>query len=231
MRQVLHTLKRLWIERNVPAYPAVFLGAVNLSPIDVTQMYQTLAAGGFRTPLRAILEVTSADGDPVARYPLTVEQAVSPEAAYLITAALQEVIRTGTGRSLATRVPLEVAPAGKTGTTDELRDSWFAGYTGDFLVVTWLGRDDNKPAGLTGASGAMQLWADILVDLSPQPLRPVQPPDVQYAWIDREGRLTGPGCEDAVQLPFVRGTAPTQSSPCTGGDATDIVDWLKGMIE
>ncbi len=231
MRQVLHTLKRLGIEREVPAYPAVFLGAVNLSPIDVTQMYQTLAAGGFRTPLRAILEVTSADGDPVARYPLTVEQAVSPEAAYLITAALQEVIRSGTGRSLATRLPSEVAPAGKTGTTDELRDSWFAGYTGDFLVVTWLGRDDNKPAGLTGASGAMQLWADILVDLSPQPLRPVQPPDVQYAWIDREGRLTGPGCEDAVQLPFVRGTAPTQSSPCTGGNATDIVDWLKRMIE
>lgn len=235
IRQVLHTLERLGIDRDIPAYPAVFLGAVNLSPIDVIQMYQTLAAGGFRTPIRSILEVTTADGEPLARYPLAVEQVVSPENAYLLTAALQGVVRSGTGRSLAGRLPSGLAPAGKTGTTDELRDSWFAGYTSDYLVVTWLGRDDNKPAGLTGAGGAMQVWADIVVGLESRPLKPIQPPNVEYAWIDGEGRLSGPSCDGAVQLPFIRGTLPTENSPCAGGDSLgadqNVMDWLRGLLD
>ncbi|MDJ0891750.1 MAG: penicillin-binding protein 1B [Gammaproteobacteria bacterium] len=235
IRQVLHTLERLGVERDIPAYPAVFLGAVNLSPIDVAQMYQTLASGGFRTPIRSILEVTTADGEPLARYPLALEQVASPENAYLLTAALQSAVSSGTGRSLAGRLPAGMAPAGKTGTTDELRDSWFAGYTGDFLVVTWLGRDDNKPAGLTGAGGAMQVWADILIRLRSRPLNPVQPPNVEYAWVDGQGRLSGARCSGAVQLPFVRGTLPTENSACVGDDAVgaeqDVMDWLRSLID
>ncbi len=235
IRQVLHTLERLGIDRQIPPYPAVFLGAVNLSPIDVAQMYQTLAAGGFRTPIRSILEVTTTDGEPLARYPLAVEQVVSPESAYLLTAALQGVVRSGTGRALAGRLPPGLAPAGKTGTTDELRDSWFAGYTGDYLVVTWLGRDDNKPAGLTGAGGAMQVWADVMIGLESRPLQPIQPPDIQYAWVDGEGRLSGPGCKNAVQLPFVRGTLPTENSACVENGTTelgkDVIEWVRGLFD
>ena len=145
------------------------------------------------------------------------------------------MVRSGTGRSLAGRLPSGLAPAGKTGTTDELRDSWFAGYTGNHLVVTWLGRDDNKPAGLTGARGAMQVWADIVVSLHSRPLQPIQPSNVQYAWVDDQGRLSGPSCDGAVQLPFVSGTLPTENAPCAGGAAgstdEDIIDWLKRLID
>jgi penicillin-binding protein 1B len=234
LRQVLNTLRKLGVERTVPAYPAVFLGAVNLSPFDVTQMYQTLAAGGFRTPLRTIREVSRADGEPLARYPLTVEQVVPPAEAYLITAALQQVIARGTGSALARRLPGGLTPAGKTGTTDDLRDSWFAGYTGDYLAVAWLGRDDNQPAGLSGSAGAMQVWADIMEGLGPRPLRPVPPPDVAYAWIDSTGRLSGEGCEGATALPFREGTLPVERSECAGSSSPDpvekVVNWFKDLL-
>lgn len=234
IRQVLSTLSRLGVEREIPAYPAVFLGAVNLTPFDVTQMYQTLAAGGFRTPLRAIREVSTAQGEPLARYPLAVEQVVTPADAYLITTALQGVVTSGTASGLTQRLPADLRPAGKTGTTDRLRDSWFAGYTGDYLAVTWLGRDDNQPAGLSGAGGAMQVWADTMASLGPRPLKPVQPPDIEYAWVDEQGRLSGPECEGTVELPFQRGTVPEVRTVCStkpGASVGNVVDWFRGLFE
>ena len=234
LRQVLNTLRKLGVQRDISAYPAVFLGAVDLSPFDVAQMYQTLAAGGFRTPLRAIREVSRADGEPLARYPLAVEQVVPPAEAYLITAALQQVMSSGTGRQMAQRLPVGLEPAGKTGTTDDLRDSWFAGYTGDYLAVTWLGRDDNQPARLSGAGGAMQLWGDIMRALQPRPLQPIAPPDIGYAWVDSHGRLSAAGCEDATELPFRRGTEPEERSPCAiraqTNPAGKVADWFKELF-
>lgn len=211
---VIDTLHRLGIERKVPAYPAVLLGAVALSPLEVAQMYQTLAAGGFRTPLRAIRDVFTADGTPLKRYPVAVEQVVSPSAAFLITSALQEVVRSGTARGLAHYLPSALAPAGKTGTTDGLRDSWFAGFTGNYLAVAWIGRDDNRPAQLTGAQGALTVWGAIMQTLGAEPLHPIQPPDIQYAWVDQQGRRAIPECVGASYLPFARDTAPTEPAPC-----------------
>src|SRR5512134_1656561 len=122
IERVLDTLRRLGIERELKPYAATLLGALELSPLEVAQMYQTIASGGFRTPLRAIREVTTQDGKPLKRYPLAVEQAFPPEPVYLITAAMQGVVREGTGQGLAHWLSPELAVAGKTGTTDEQRD-------------------------------------------------------------------------------------------------------------
>ena len=159
--RVLGTIERLGIERQMQPYAATLLGAVDLSPMEVAQMYQTIASGGFRAPLRAIREVTTADGRPLKRYPLAVEQAFPPEPIYLITAAMQGVVREGTGQSLKNWVPPEIGVAGKTGTTDEQRDAWFAGFTGDRLAIVWIGYDDNRAAKLTGAAAALPVWGEI----------------------------------------------------------------------
>ncbi len=117
-------------------------------------MYQTIASGGFRVPLRAIREVLTANGTPLQRYQLSVEQVADPKAVYLLTTALQGVVREGTARALANYLPSELAIAGKTGTTDDFRDAWFAGFTGDRVAVVWVGYDDNSTTRYTGSSGA-----------------------------------------------------------------------------
>jgi penicillin-binding protein 1B len=231
---VIETLHRLGVTRKVPAYPAVLLGAIALSPLEVAQMYQTLAAGGFRTPLRAIRDVYTAEGKPLKRYPVAVEQVIGPSAAFLMNRALQEVVRSGTGRTLARYVPGELTPAGKTGTTDELRDSWFAGFTGNYLAVAWIGRDDNRPAQLTGAQGALTVWGTIMKTLGPDPLRPVQPPNIQYAWVDQQGRRADAECVGAVYLPFAQDTLPTEPAPCAAaraeGRPATLIDRLRELF-
>lgn len=212
---VMDNLRRLGIDRELTAYAASLLGANALSPIEVTQVYQTIAAGGFRTPLKAIREVLTADGEPLQRYSLEVEQVIDPASLYLLTMALQDVVREGTARGLAAFLPSDLQVAGKTGTTDEFRDSWFAGFTGDRLAVVWVGRDDDQPTGLTGAAGAMAVWGDMMAGLDPEPLILPEPDGIERVWIDpASGLLSDSGCPDAVELPFVAGSAPTDSAAC-----------------
>jgi penicillin-binding protein 1B len=213
--QVMDNLQRLGLDRELPVYAASLLGANALSPMEVTRIYQTIAAGGFRTPLRAIREVLTAEGEPLQRYALEVEQVIDPASLYLLTVALQDVVREGTARGLASWLPSDLQVAGKTGTTDEFRDSWFAGFTGDRLAVVWVGRDDNQPTSLTGASGAMAVWGDMMARLDPEPLILPEPDNIERVWIDpASGLLSASGCPDAVELPFVTGSAPTESAAC-----------------
>ena len=213
--EVLANLHRLGIERDLPGYAASLLGADAFSPLEVTQLYQTLASGGFRTPLRAIREVLTFDGQPLQRYSLEVEQAVDAPSNYLLTVALQDVVRQGTARGLHRYLPVELGVAGKTGTTDDFRDSWFAGFSGDRLGVVWVGRDDNQPAGLTGASGAMTVWGEMMAELDPEPLLLPVPDGIEQVWIDpATGLLSASDCSGAVELPFIAGSAPTEAAPC-----------------
>jgi penicillin-binding protein 1B len=128
---------------------------------------------------------------------------------------LQGVVREGTGQPLLNWLPPEIKAAGKTGTTDDLRDSWFAGYTGDRVAVVWVGRDDNKPTGLTGASGAMTVWGEMMKNIQPEPLEPVMPEDVELVNIDpASGVRYDDSCKGGVPLPFIKGSAPTEITPC-----------------
>ena len=212
---VMDNLERMGLDRELHAYAASLLGANALSPLEVTRVYQTIAAGGFRTPLRAIREVLTADGEPLQHYSLQVEQVVDPATLYLLTAALQDVVRHGTAQGLAARMPSGLDIAGKTGTTDDFRDSWFAGFTGDRLAVVWVGRDDNQSTGLTGAGGAMAVWGDLMAGLDPEPLILPEPDNIERDWIDpASGLLSDSNCPGAVELPFIKGSAPTEYAGC-----------------
>lgn len=195
VKRVTETLYRLGAQRRIAAVPAVMLGAVSLSPLEVAQMYQTIAAGGYRAPLRAIREVMDQNGRPLNRYPLAVEAAVDPRAAYLTTWAMQRVIREGTAKWLGARLPKGLTMAGKTGTTDDMRDSWFAGFSGDKVAVVWVGRDDYKPMGLAGGTGALRVWGEFMLALPNEPL--VEEPP--------EGVVLG-ACGRA-DVPYVQGKA------------------------
>ncbi len=209
--RVADVLERLGVSRPVNKYPSMLLGAIELSPLEVTQLYQTIAAQGFRIPLRAIREVTDADGNPLTRYPLSVTQVVAPGPVYLLAHALTEVMRSGTGRGAYRRLSAELVTAGKTGTTDELRDSWFAGFTEEFLAVVWLGRDDNKPTGLSGTTGALEVWSHLMSGIRTQGFGPPVPDNVVFSWVDPSrigiGNF-GFRCRDARRLPFIRGFQP-----------------------
>src|SRR5437764_1950585 len=225
--RVLATVKRLGVERDLRPFASTLLGATEMSPLEIAQMYQTIAAGGFRTPVRAIREVTTQEGKPLTRYPISVEQAFPPEPIYLITAALQGVVREGTGQALRSYVPPEVAAAGKTGTTDEQRDAWFAGFTGDHLAIVWIGYDDNRAARLAGSTAALPVWGDLMSALAPAPLALPKPENIETVWIDPQTNLRGDSqCQGAVELPFAQGSAPREYAPCasTAGAVIDAVD-------
>ncbi|MGB5338039.1 MAG: penicillin-binding protein 1B [Gammaproteobacteria bacterium] len=230
IKRVVSTLHRLGIEQQLNPYPSLVLGAVDLSPLEVTGMYQTFASGGFRTPYRAINAVLSVEKSPLNRYPLKLESAVDPVSNYLLTTALRHAVRAGTGRAIYEVLPPGEDVAGKTGTTDDLRDSWFAGFTGDRLGVVWVGRDDNKPTGLTGGTGALRVWRDLFAQFqNPEWVQPALE-GIDYQWIDpHTGLLTDAACPDAVQLPFRAGTAPTDISQC--GSRPGAVDWFKELFQ
>lgn len=218
--EVLATLQHLGITREFPAYPSSLLGAIDLSPLEVTQMYHTLASGGFRVPLRAIRDVLTSRGEPLQRYELSMKQAFDPAPVFLLTTAMQEVVQSGTARSLYQQIPETLAVAGKTGTTDDLRDSWFAGFSGEHVAVVWLGRDNNLPTGLTGSSGALKVWGNIMQHIDTRPLRPSRPPDIEYVRISAgtQQRIDNE-CRDAIHgpvidLPFIKGSAPIATIPC-----------------
>ena len=204
---ILDKLPLFGIERRPAPFASSLLGAFGLSPVEVSQLYQTFADGGFRTPLRAIRSIVTADGKPLQRFPLNVEPVAPPAPVYLLTSALQGVVREGTAQSLINWLPAEMNVAGKTGTTDDLRDSWFAGYTGDRVAVVWVGRDDNKPTGLTGASGAMTVWGEMMKNIQPEPLEPAMPEEIEMVNVGPvSGLRYDERCKAGVLLPFITAT-------------------------
>ena len=238
IERVLATVKRLGIERRLKPFAATLLGAVELSPLEVAQMYQTIASSGFRAPLRAIREVTTQDGRPLKPYSLEVEQVFPAAPTYLLTAAMQGIVREGTAQSLANWLPPESAVAGKTGTTDEQRDAWFAGFTGDRLAVVWIGYDDNRAANLSGAAAALPIWGELMSALGPEPLAPPRPDGIESVLIDPQSGLRADGlCPGALELPFAQGSAPVERAPCASalGIAVEEVkqqakSWLERLF-
>ena len=226
------TLKSMGVTRALDLFPSLLLGAVSLTPIEVTQMYQTLAGDGFSTPIKAIRAVVDTDGKQLQSYPFTVRQAVDPAATYIVNTMLQEVMHEGTGRAAYSSFPKDYGLVGKTGTTNDAKDSWFAGYTGDYLSVVWVGRDDNKPIGLTGANGALPVWVDLMRQISTQPVNLIPPDNVKLLWVDpNNGLLTHKGCGSSKQYPYISGSEPTAYSDCGAAVFEEDKPWFTDMFE
>ena len=230
--KIENTLHRLGVERDIPPYPSMLLGSIGLTPYQVTQMYQTLASGGFYTPLKTVREVLTVEGVPLQRFPVNIKQTVEPEHIQIINSALKEVMKSGTAHSVYSQLPENIVFAGKTGTTNDLKDSWFAGYSGDYLAVSWMGADDNTTIKLSGSSGALRVWTDIMRVTAKRSLLPEPTDDLEYHWIDiANGKLSGEHCDGATQLAFVKGTAPLEKSGCSSDEGSDRIPSSKGWLE
>lgn len=228
LKPVIDVLRRLGYEGYIPEVPALLLGGIGMTPYEVAKIYHTIAAEGFYTPLRAIHAVYSADNEALTRYPFEVEQRFSPTSMHLLHYALQVVMREGTGRSAYFQLPDSLIVGGKTGTSNEQRDSWFSGFSGNYLTVVWLGRDDNGPTPITGSSGALQVWAHIMSRLDNHSIPFARPDGVAYAWYDPQtGFASAEHCAGARYLPYVNGSEPKQQGSCQGSIEEGVVDWLK----
>ncbi|MDE1196066.1 penicillin-binding protein 1B [Pseudomonas sp. Bc-h] len=230
---VFKTLTKLGVTRDWPAFPSMLLGAGALSPIEVATMYQTIASGGFNTPLRGIRSVLTAEGEPLKRYPFQIQQRFDPGSIYLLQNAMQRVMREGTGKSVYNVLPSSLNLAGKSGTTNDSRDSWFAGFSQDLLAVVWMGRDDNGKTPFTGATGALQVWTSFMKKADPLPLDMAMPDNVVQAWVNAStGQGTDASCPGAVQMPYIRGSEPQPGPTCGGptAPADSVMDWVKGWL-
>ncbi|SFM36845.1 penicillin-binding protein 1B [Marinobacter pelagius] len=228
---VAETLQAFGVTSSISRYPSMLLGSVSMTPVTVAQMYQGLATSGFNTPLRTIREVTGSQGEPLNRYPLEVDQVADPAAVHLVQYAMQEVMQEGTGRSAYYTIPEQLTVAGKTGTTDDGRDSWFAGFSGDLLAVAWVGRDDNGPTVLTGASGALPIWSRFMAGVPQHGFSPVVPDGVTYHWVNAERQaLTDEYCDNARFVPFITGSEPDQEVSCSGTLQRRIQGWFEGLF-
>ncbi len=235
INNIIEVAHKLGVRQTLTPYASTTLGASELPLVEVAQMYQTLAAGGFRLPLRTIREVTTRDGVPLKRYGIDVKLMVNEQATYLVNRALEVAISHGTGAGLRRYLPDSTTVAGKTGTTDDTRDSWFAGFGHDHVAVVWVGNDDNLSIRMTGASGAMSIWGTIMQDTQTGPLALTLPTEVTERSIDANaGSEDARPCHEVIQLPFVAEAEPQDAILC-GNTSAPIKDrvrsWWRRLLD
>jgi len=225
--EISKTIEQLGNHSQLPPYPSMTLGAVDMSPYDVASIYQTFAANGFHSPLRSVIAVVDKDGKALKRFSVDVAREVNPDVVALVNYTMLGIAEQGTAKQLSRDLNIKVA--GKTGTSDELRDSWFAGFSGDVVAVTWVGYDDNRSTGLTGASGALRIWSKLMRSISSSSFEVLMPDNISMYWVDRKsGLLSGKNCENAIELPFIDGSEPSQVADCTEGSSSSWFEDLFG---
>jgi penicillin-binding protein 1B len=248
--KVVDTLRQLGLATPPALNPSLLLGSVEMSPLEVIEVYTSLANGGFRARLRAVHAVVDEHGRALKSFKVQVEQAAPPADVYQLDRMLTLVTTRGTARESAVRLPRGTVVAGKTGTSSDTRDSWFAGFSGSYVAVAWVGYDDNRVTGLTGAAGALPVWIDTMARLKPASFQPVPPELIEERWIGYgDGLETTPACSaDAVMVAVPRGTVLPAKSGCglpaanpnpavppagtspTGTVGDKIKTWLKNLV-
>ena len=235
IERVIKTAQALGIESPLTPVPSLALGTSDVTLLELTTAYATLANQGVRvTPTTLLSEQNRGVANRIAPSPAPV-RAVSAESSFLITHILQGAMQHGTGRTSA-RWGLNEITAGKTGTTD--RDAWFVGYTPDLVVGVWVGMDDDTPLGPTGAQAALPIWAAVMQEAvrrnPPRGFTP--PPGIEFASVDQQtGRAVSSWCGgggQVIQEAFRAGTVP----PSTCDDlplvkpARKLLDWFRNLF-
>lgn len=201
--------------KDVEANPSLLLGAVDMSPFQLAQLYEFIADDGHALPLLTLRGVLDAKGKVIKQYAVQPGKGQYQQAVGLVRWMMQQVTQYGTAAAIANSSLASLHVAGKTGTSDHQRDSWFSGFTGDRLAVTWMGRDDNQPTHLWGATGALRVWMKLFEKLPSAPLTTSLDDGIQYAWIDpATGQGSLPQCDGAKQYPFIDGYAPAVQNHC-----------------
>ncbi|MFI4906975.1 MAG: penicillin-binding protein 1B [Steroidobacterales bacterium] len=236
--KISNTLRRFGLQQAPDQVPAMLLGAIDISPLEVAQLYNGLANGGFRTPLRAVQGVVSADGKTLKAFPLQVTQVAPSADVYQVASMMQQVMTHGTGRAALRVLPPGLVTAGKSGTSSQDRDSWFAGFSGGDLAVVWVGYDHYQPTGLTGSEGALPVWAHLMAALGAPSVELPEPEGVTETWIDYQtGMGVQPGCTGAVpvQVALPMGTQVPPMPGCgTGTTAGTLLEragqWVHKLV-
>lgn len=213
--------------------PSLTLGAIDLSPAQVAQLYGFLASGGQARQMRALTGVLDARGRVLARVAPAPATATHQAAVALVVYAMQEAVRSGTARAIGATPLVAFSPAGKTGTSNDGRDSWFAGFTGNLLTVVWVGNDDNAALNLTGSSAALPVWIDLMRRVPQAPLSIDARAAVDWQSIAADGQPLPSRCDDTRTLPFVPGYAPEMPrwGGCIDNAAGDLLRRIGGTRE
>ena len=219
--------------KNIQKVPAMLLGAVNLTPLQVSQLFQTIGSGGNRATLSALRSVIAEDGTVIYQSFPQAQRAVAPQAAYMTLYGMQQVVERGTAaRRLGSKFG-KYHLAGKTGTTNLMRDSWFVGIDGKEVTVSWMGLDDNSPSGLYGGSGALVLYGRYLDNQPPLALNLTPPEDIAEMSINADGNFVCNGVGVTRTLPVWTTDAQAlcgQQAPAQQQDE-EAPGWLKEMFE
>lgn len=200
--KVANTLKSLGVEGQIDEYPSLLLGALELSSFDVAQLYTTIANDGEYKKLTSISALTDSVGNVLYKHQVSAEPRFDEASVYMTKYAMKRVTKDGTAKRLNLHFP-SIQLAGKTGTSNDLRDSWFAGFDQNTVTVAWLGRDDNKSTGLTGSVGALEAYIRYLKPLNPQAIADTRPSSIRWAFVNEHtGKQAPPGCGKVIQLPL-----------------------------
>ena len=211
LRKVIAKQKEMgWDKADIPVYPSMLLGSYSISPYDVTKSYQVLANNGLKVPLTTIESITGFDGKSLYQRNIgEVSKQVLPEEATTQTLyAMQQVVERGTARSLQSEFA-DLRLAGKTGTTNNARDTWFVGIDGENVATVWLGKDNNADTHLTGSSGALYVYKEYIRRALPPKFSLPKVKDIQWVGINSYGSIT---CESGRQIPMWRDRGQTYCS-------------------
>lgn len=201
---VAESLAMLGYQEQVTLRPSLLLGAISMSPYQINQLYLPIANQGRYQQAHAITKIIDLNGVTVWQYQSQQEQRISDNAAYLLNYALEQVTETGTAKSLTWRLPEHARVAGKTGTSNDLRDSWFIGYDAKQLVTTWVGNDDNKATKLTGSSGALVLFSDYIKHTGIESLNTSMPEQVAMTMFEQTtGNAVKQACQQTSEYPAI----------------------------
>jgi len=203
--------RRAKVGQALKGYPSISLGVFELSPMEMATAYTSFANGGVVAPLRSLARVVSGEQTVTVKEPAG-PRVARPETTFLVTHMMRSVLNEGTGAG-ARAAGFSLDAAGKSGTTNDLRDAWFVGFTPELLAVVWVGFDDNQPLGLSGTQAAVPIWASFMLKaLAGRANVPFEAPQgVSFVEIDRDtGKLAAPTCPRVTNEAFLTGTEPLE---------------------
>ena len=220
LKNIVKTAKDAGIESNLESVPALALGAFESTPIEMAYAYSVFANGGIRVKPVTVKQIVTRNGDVLERKRTKVKKMFNSKPIFLVTHILEGVLKTGTAKA-AKLYGYKGIAAGKTGTTSNYRDSWFVGYTPKLLALSWVGFDDNTTTTLSGASGALPIWADFMAHAEPKGERDFIPPKgIILVKVDKQsGKLASKMCPDDIFEAFIEGTEPEET--CGRDDIQD----------
>jgi penicillin-binding protein 1B len=234
---VAKEFQSLGLDHEPAQLPALLLGALDVSPLEVAQIYNAFANGGFNTPLRAVRAVVDSQGKRLKAFALEVTPVADPEAIYQVNRMMVEVMERGTGRAARASLPAGLVVAGKSGTSSDNRDSWFAGFSATHLAVVWIGYDSNSPTGLTGSSGSLAVWSRLMSAIGTTSWSTPMPETLQEAWIEYpNGLAVKPGCgNNVIAVAVPQGTELPMKPGCEPGVLEGVGErvgkWWKSITQ